>query len=79
MEASEDTKFTVTINNDGYKEQVEIQYAETTDGIPYYICKMDGKEAQIRKDDKWEQLWGDLSQDQVDELGKAITQYVETL
>lgn len=80
MEASEDIKFTVTVHNNESKEtEVEVRHAETTDGIPYYICKVEGKESQIRKDEKWEQIWGSLTHKQVDELGAAINKHLDTL
>nr|WP_068889648.1 hypothetical protein [Pedobacter panaciterrae] len=80
MEASEDIKFNVTLHSNEQKEiNVEVKHAETTDGIPYYICKVDGKEAQIRKDEKWEQIWGSLTHKQVDELGSAISKHLGEL
>lgn len=80
MEASEDINFTVVIHNNESKEtEVEVTYAETTDGIPYYVCKIEGEETQIRKDEQWEQIWGSLSPKQVNELGAAVDKHLETL
>jgi hypothetical protein len=80
MEASEDIKFTVMLhNNEQEKIKVVVKHAETTDGIPYYVCNVDGKEAQIRKDEKWEQIWGSLTHKQVDELGLAISEHLGKL
>lgn len=80
MEASEDLKFTVMLrDNEQKKIKVEVMQTETTDGIPYYVCTLDGKEAQIRKDEKWEQIWGSLTHKQVDELGSAISKHIGNL
>lgn len=74
MEASENQKSAVFIESANFKNgHIVVQQAETTDGQPYYICKVDGKEIQLRNEGKWEQIWGDLNHEQVDELGREIT------
>lgn len=80
MKASEDLKFNVMLHNKEQKKiRVAVKQTETTDGIPYYLCTVDGKETQIRKDEKWEQIWGSLTHTQVDELGSAISRHLGKL
>ncbi|HKG04830.1 MAG TPA: hypothetical protein VKB19_00140 [Pedobacter sp.] len=51
---------------------LRINYKETTDGIPYYECIIDDQKIQLRKDEKWELIWGDLKPETVEQLGKVI-------
>lgn len=61
------------------KEDIEVMVTptETTDGQPFYICKLGDQEAQLRREDKWEQIWGELSPEQVDQIGKAISNHFD--
>ena len=73
MKNSKNETFSVTIQSgDSKNDTLSITQAETTDGQPYYICKIDHNEIQLRKEDKWEQIWGDLDAKQVEEIGAAI-------
>lgn len=69
--------FEITTSLNGENKTITIQPDETSDGVEYYIGLM-GKDqiTQIRLDEdgNWEQLWGDLSPDEVDEIGEAIKQ-----
>jgi len=57
---------------------LEVNYKETTDGLPYYECNIHGQKIQLRKDDKWELMWGDLPQDQLEKLGAALDEKITT-
>ncbi|TKC06140.1 hypothetical protein [Pedobacter frigoris] len=77
MKASENEKFTVSVKTGNFKNgHIAVQQAETTDGQPYYICEVDGKEVQLRHEGKWEQIWGDLNAEQIDELGSVINKHL---
>ncbi|TDQ11598.1 hypothetical protein [Pedobacter metabolipauper] len=78
MKESPNTKFTIRVQAEGLtKEDIAVHYADTSDGTPYYVCKIDGHEVQLRKDDeKWEQIWGELNQEQVDALGAEINKHL---
>jgi hypothetical protein len=62
------------IKLDGEETQLNAKKEETTDGISFFKIEQQGKLiTQIRKiDNKWEQLWGDLNQQQIDEIGAAL-------
>ncbi|WP_304064729.1 hypothetical protein [Pedobacter glucosidilyticus] len=62
------------IRLDGEETQLNAKKEETTDGISFFKIEQQGKLiTQIRKiDNKWEQLWGDLNQQQIDEIGTAL-------
>jgi hypothetical protein len=67
--------FTVMATVNKIDEEVTVTPIETTDGVVYYSCCIDGQElSQIRKEiyGKWEQLWGDLDERAVATLGEAI-------
>lgn len=69
--------FDITVNLDGTSKTITIQPDETSDGVEYYNCKEgDQQLTQIRLEEegKWEQLWGEASQEEVDAIGEAITQ-----
>jgi hypothetical protein len=59
-------------------ENEEIKLAakkeETTDGISFFKIEKDAKLiTQIRKiDNRWEQLWGDLDEPFINEIGAAL-------
>lgn len=62
------------IRLDGEETQLNAKKEETTDGISFFKIEQQGKLiTQIRKiDNEWEQLWGDLNQQQIDEIGTAL-------
>ncbi len=65
----------ITVNLNGASQEVEVQPDESSDGVPFYYCNVNGKRiTQIRKDEynKWEQLWGDLDEASVKNIGEAI-------
>ena len=77
METSENKKFTVNINTDDSNTQsIEVTHKETTDGLPYYICKIGDNEVQLRKDDQWEVIWGKLDPEKAAQLGAEIDKHV---
>lgn len=68
-------EFEITIELNGTNQTIQVQPDETSDGVEYFICKSDGEQiTQIRKEEKgsWEQLWGKLNQDDIDNIGHAI-------
>lgn len=66
--------FSVALKRNGESQQVKVVIDPSTDDVDTYVCyKGEERITQIRKDSQvWKQLWGELSQDQVDELGKQI-------
>jgi hypothetical protein len=73
MKALESKNFTINVVIEGRKEEsLEVNYKETTDGLPYYELNIPGQKIQLRKDEKWELIWGDLKQETVAQLGAAI-------
>lgn len=77
METSENKKFTMNIDTDGSDAQsIEVTHKETTDGLSYYICKIGENEVQLRKDDQWEVIWGELAQEKVVQLGAEIDKHM---
>lgn len=71
-------KFNISVNigDDSYKAyDLQIQPEDTTDGVPYYICETNGIEiSRLRRNEhsQWEQIWGDLDDKTVSNIGKAI-------
>ncbi|WP_316789493.1 hypothetical protein [Pedobacter frigoris] len=79
MKASENQKFSVSTPGGKFKNgHVTVQQSETTDGQPYYVCEVNDKEVQLRHEGKWEQIWGDLTSDQVDYLGNEISKHIDS-
>lgn len=70
-------EFEIVINLDGQSKTITVKPDETSDGVEYFICKSGDEEiTQIRRDEdqKWEQLWGNLSDEDVATVGEAIEQ-----
>lgn len=70
-------EFDIVINLDGQSKTITVKPDETSDGVEYFICKSgDEQITQIRldEDQKWEQLWGELSDEDVAAIGEAIEQ-----
>jgi hypothetical protein len=69
-------EFTIEVSLNGQQERIVVKPQETSDGVEYFLCfKGDEQVTQVRKDngDKWEQMWGDLEDDEVNAIGKEIT------
>ncbi|CAM4287888.1 hypothetical protein SAMN06265348_109140 [Pedobacter westerhofensis] len=70
-------EFDIVINLDGQSKTITVKPDETSDGVEYFVCKSgDEQITQIRldEDQKWEQLWGELSDEEVAAIGEAIEQ-----
>lgn len=70
-------EFDITVNLNGTSKTITVNPDETSDGVEFYVCKYrDEQITQIRldEDNHWDQLWGDLSQEEVNEIGKGIEQ-----
>lgn len=68
-------EFDIKISLNGSMKTIQVKPEETTDGVEYFKCNLEGKNiTQIRqeKDGSWEQIWGDLSNIDVVNIGKAI-------
>ncbi len=71
--------FYVIAKIDGEEKQIKVIELETTDGVPYYSCFIGEEEiTQLRKETygKWEQLWGDLPVQTVNNIGEKISEKV---
>jgi hypothetical protein len=72
---SHNPEFEIQVNLDGRDQTVLIKPEETSDGVEYYNCMLEGKQlSEIREDvrGEWEQLWGNLTPAKVNAIGKAI-------
>ncbi len=69
-------EFEITVTLKGESKALRVQPNETSDGVEYYNCSDgEGQITQVRMDeDGWHQLWGDLDQEDVDEIGSMIEQ-----
>jgi hypothetical protein len=74
--AKQNPEFTIEVSINGAQETIVAKPQETSDGVEYFECfKGDEQVTQVRKDsgEKWEQMWGELNEEDVDAIGKAIT------
>lgn len=67
-------EFSVQAKIQGELKNLQIITSETSDGITFYICRVDNNEiTQVRKDDQnWKQIWGDLPDEDIKSIGAAI-------
>ena len=77
MESSDNTSFSVDISNNSQTETVQITRKETSDGQPYYACDINGSEVQLRKDEIWEVIWGEMDAEQAEMIGAQIEKHIE--
>jgi len=74
MEDNNGREFSVQAKVHGQMQEVLIATSETTDGVTFYNCRINGNEiTQIRKDEQvWKQIWGGLADVDVRAIGEAI-------
>jgi hypothetical protein len=78
MENAGKREFSINANISEADGPIPVHYKETSDGLPYYALQINGSEVQLRKDeDKWEQIWGDLSPETVEKLGQALSEHTD--
>lgn len=68
-------KFEISVKINGTEQQLTVNPDETTDGVEFFNCVLNGQKiTQLRADDrnKWDQIWGELDQQTVNEIGAAI-------
>lgn len=67
-------KFKITIQLKNGPCTLNVSVEPTSDGVDTYICRSADKEiTHVRKDTGvWKQLWGDLEQQTVKQIGKEI-------
>jgi hypothetical protein len=69
-------EFNIEVQIKGQGQSIVVKPQETSDGVEYFLCfKGDEQITQVRKDhgEKWEQMWGELPDDEVDAIGTEIT------
>jgi hypothetical protein len=70
-------EFDIVVELNGTSKTVKVQPDETSDGVPFYKC-YDGEtlltQVRLDEDGNWEQMWGDLDQENVDAVGKVIAE-----
>ena len=67
--------FDITVQLAAESRTIHVQPDETSDGVEYFICFADQtKLTQIRldQDGQWEQLWGELNQQDINIIGQGI-------
>ena len=67
--------FYIIAQVDGQEKHIKVTPLETSDGVPYYSCHVGQKELiQLRKETygKWEQLWGNLDDKALQNIGLEI-------
>ncbi|WP_113662448.1 hypothetical protein [Pedobacter nanyangensis] len=71
--------FYIVANINGSEKHIKVITLETTDGVPYYSCYIGENEiTQLRNEiyGKWEQLWGNLPQETVNDIGEKILEKI---
>lgn len=76
---SPNVDFYIIARIDGQEKHIKVIQLETTDGVPYYSCYIGEKElTQIRNETygKWEQLWGNLDDETIQNIGLQIEEKI---
>lgn len=66
--------FSVSLQKNGEVQAINVEIDSSTDDVDTYVCYLNGNRiTQIRKDSNvWKQLWGELDDSDVKELGDCI-------
>lgn len=59
---------------------IRVQPDETSDGVPIYKCFSGNKmitEIRQGNEGEWEQLWGELTQEDINRIATAILNYLD--
>ncbi len=69
-------EFKIEVSLNGQQRNFHVKPDETSDGIEYFIV-FDGEneltQIRLESEGKWEQMWGELSEEDVNTIGEAIT------
>ena len=71
--------FYIIAQIDELEKHIKVVQLETTDGVPYYSCIIgDNEITQLRNEmyGKWEQLWGDLDDKTIQNIGLQIEEKI---
>lgn len=74
-------EFEIQVSLSGKDTAIRVKPDETSDGAPYFICDVSGNTiTQLREETEggWEQLWGELDEQEIATIGKAIKHNVTT-
>lgn len=75
---SQPDKFEIQVDLNGKAQTLTVSPDETSDGAAYFKCKISGKDiTQVREEPggEWEQIWGDLDAEAIQQIGKAIKKH----
>lgn len=75
MVHTDETSFEINVSITGNSRRLIVSPRETTDGAPYYVCLENQQQiAEVRRESNgtWVQLWGNLDEQSVKVIGKAI-------
>ncbi|MDQ8003526.1 MAG: hypothetical protein REI64_01930 [Pedobacter sp.] len=73
--------FYIIAKIDGQEKHLNVIQLETTDGVPYYACHIGDTEiTQLRNETygKWEQLWGNLDDKTIQDIGLKIEEKIKS-
>ena len=77
MEDTHIPEFSLEVDLPNQGGTIQVKPDETSDGEPFYVCKQNEETiTQLRKDEhnNWEQMWGELDEESIQTIGKAIDQ-----
>ncbi|TKB98699.1 hypothetical protein [Pedobacter cryophilus] len=76
MEDLKSNAFSLKVNINNDTKEMIVQPTETTDGVTFYFCEIEGKKiSELRKDENWQQVWGSLTSYEIKEIGSQIDQH----
>ncbi|GAB3009273.1 hypothetical protein GCM10027051_07690 [Niabella terrae] len=78
-EAFQERSFSVEASFNSSQRRLQVQTAETSDGIEFYKCSETDKDLTwLRKEmDQWKQIWGELNNEAIEAIGTAIDAELE--
>ncbi|RYF19462.1 MAG: hypothetical protein EOO42_14355 [Flavobacteriales bacterium] len=79
IKMDQEKEFYIIAEVDRTERHIRVVELETTDGVPYYSCLTGETElAQLRNETygTWEQLWGNLDDKSIQNIGKQIEEKI---
>ncbi|WP_276090348.1 hypothetical protein [Pedobacter sp. JY14-1] len=78
MDKKTNEYFDIELEDHDKKISVSVHRNETTDGSPFFELELGGKKVQLRKEEQWQVIWGEIPQHEIDRIGRAIDQKIQT-
>lgn len=78
MEDLQLDSFTLKVIIDNNHVEIDVQPRENSDGVHFYFCEVKGEKiSQLRQEGReWQQVWGNLQNHEIKQIGFQIEEHL---